>query len=752
MTKSNLGQETSSGEENPKKMRPEDLPLDTGLSCMITLLKFLGKAAEPEQIRHQRGKGAIPFEIQDILVACKQLEVKARAKKADWNKLSKMPLPAMGKDKAGNFFIIGKIAANENKTAEGDDEKVLIQLPGSGKPEILTKQAFLEMWSGDVILMTTRAMLAGADRKFDVTWFIPAIVKYRKILYEILLASFFLQLFALMTPMIFQVVIDKVLVHKGFTTLDVMILALVVVSIFEVVVGGLRTYVFSHTTNRVDVELGAKLFRHLLALPLSYFESRRVGDSVARVRELDTIREFLTSSSITLVIDILFTFVFLAVMYLYSPTLLVIVLISLPCYVIVSAIITPILRKRLEEKFQRGAKNQAFLVETITGVQTLKAMGVEPQMHRTWEENLAGYVHSSFKASNLSNVGGQTIQFINKITTATTLFWGATLVIGGDITVGQLVAFNMLAGRVSGPVLRLSQLWQDFQQARISLERLGDILNSPTEPTYNPNRTTLPDIKGQIEFDSVTFRYRPDTAEVLRRVNLVIPEGQVVGIVGPSGSGKSTLTKLIQRLYVPESGRVLVDGVDLAMVDPAWLRRQVGVVLQENILFHKSVRENIALADPTMSMDQVVAAAKMAGAHEFILELPEGYDTLIDERGSNLSGGQRQRMAIARALITNPRILILDEATSALDAESEEIIQENLKTIAKGRTVLIIAHRLSAIKHASRILTVERGEITEDGTHDELIKKDGRYADLYRRQMRAATVGDEENIGGADHV
>lgn len=716
---------------------------DTGLTCLVMLLKFLGKAAEPEQIRHQRGKGNDPFDVQDILLACKQVEVKARAVQVDWKKLIKMPLPAIGRDKQGQFFIIAKISEGDNNDGS-EGEKVLVQSPLSQKPQILTCQEFLELWSGDVILMTTRAMLAGAARKFDVTWFIPAIVKYRKVLYEILLASFFLQLFALMTPMFFQVIIDKVLVHKGLTTLDVMILALVVVSIFEVVVEGLRTYVFSHTTNRVDVELGSKLFRHLLALPLSYFESRRVGDSVARVRELDTIRDFLTSSSVTLVIDVLFTFVFLAVMYLYSPTLLIIVMVSLPCYVIVSMIITPILRKRLEEKFQRGAINQAFLVENITGIQTLKAMAVEPQMQRKWEENLAGYVHSSFKAGILGNIGSQSVQFINKITTALTLFWGATLVIEGSLTVGQLVAFNMLASRVSGPVLRLAQMWQDFQQARISVERLGDILNSPAEPMYNPNRTTLPDIKGRVEFDGVTFRYRPDGAEVLRRVSLVIPEGQVLGIVGPSGSGKSTLTKLIQRLYVPEGGRVLVDGVDLAMVDPAWLRRQVGVVLQENLLFNRSVRENIALADPTMSMERVIDVAKKAGAHEFILELTEGYDTFIDERGANLSGGQRQRIAIARALITNPRILILDEATSALDAESEEIIQENLKLIAKDRTVIIIAHRLSAIKQASRILTVERGEITEDGSHAELIAKNGRYADLYRRQMRAASAEEDE--------
>ncbi|MEM6682755.1 MAG: type I secretion system permease/ATPase, partial [Pseudomonadota bacterium] len=439
--------------------------------------------------------------------------------------------------------------------------------------------------------------------------------------------------------------------------------------------------------------------------------------------------------SVTLFIDIFFIFVFLGVMYLYSPTLLMIVLISLPFYVLISACITPPLRRRLDEKFKRGAENQAFLVESVTGVETLKAMAVEPQMQRKWEQQIAGYVSTSFQANMLGNWGSQSVQLINKLTTAAILFFGATLAIAGTITVGQLVAFNMLASRVSQPVLRLAQLWQDFQQARISVQRLGDILNSPAEPQAKAGRSNLPAIKGAVEFDKITFRYRPDGREILRDLSLEIALGEMLGIVGPSGSGKSTLTKLLQRLYVPQAGRVLVDGIDLAMVDPAWLRRQVGVVLQENILFNRSVRENIALADPVAAMDRVVDAAKLAGAHEFILELSEGYDTIIDERGGNLSGGQRQRIAIARALMTNPRILILDEATSALDAESEEIIQTNLQAIAKDRTVIIIAHRLSAVRQANRIITIERGEITEEGSHDALLKAGGRYAQLYAKQM-----------------
>ncbi|MEZ5832805.1 MAG: type I secretion system permease/ATPase, partial [Dongiaceae bacterium] len=443
---------------------------------------------------------------------------------------------------------------------------------------------------------------------------------------------------------------------------------------------------------------------------------------------------FITGSSLTLVIDLFFTIVFLAVMAWYSWWLTVIVLVSLPLYAGISLALTPLFRARVEERFRRGAENQAFLVESVTGIETLKAMAVEPQMQRRWEEQLAGYVSSSFRVSNLGNYASQTIQLISKLATAGILYFGAKAVISGDLTVGELVAFNMLASRVSQPVLRLAQVWQDFHQVRQSIQRLGDILNTPPEPTSIAGRGALPTIRGNVQFDHVKFRYRLDGPEVLHSINIEIPAGQVVGIVGSSGSGKSTLAKLVQRLYVPESGRVLVDGIDLAMVDASWLRRQIGVVLQENVLFNRTVRENIALADPGMPLDQVVTAAKLAGAHDFILQLPEGYDTLIGERGGTLSGGQRQRIAIARALVTNPRILIFDEATSALDLESEQAIQRNMRHICKGRTVLIIAHRLSTVRHCDRIITIEQGRIVEDGKHDDLIRSGGRYALLHRVQ------------------
>jgi subfamily B ATP-binding cassette protein HlyB/CyaB len=361
-------------------------------------------------------------------------------------------------------------------------------------------------------------------------------------------------------------------------------------------------------------------------------------------------------------------------------------------------------------------------------------MAVEPQMQRRWEEQLAGYVASSFRVLSLGNTASQLVQFVSKVVTAGILYFGAKLVIGGALSVGELVAFNILAGRVSAPVLRLAQLWQDFHQARLSIARLGDILNTTAEPSYAAARAALPAIRGNISFDHVTFRYRVDGQEILHDVSFDVPAGQTVGIVGPSGSGKSTVTKLVQRLYVPQSGRVLIDGMDLMMADPAWLRRQIGVVLQENMLFNRSVRDNIALADPAMPMERIIAAARLAGAHDFILELAEGYDTIVGERGSTLSGGQRQRIAIARALVTNPRILIFDEATSALDYESERIIQQNMMEIARGRTVLVIAHRLSTVRTADRIFTLERGRLVEDGTHDALIKTGGRYAALHRLQ------------------
>jgi ATP-binding cassette, subfamily B, bacterial HlyB/CyaB len=694
---------------------------NSGLAALVLLLRFHGVGADPSQIRHRFGDD---FGVPEMLRCAREYGLKARSFQSNWRRLIKTPLPGIAVLSDGSYLLIGKAS----------EDQVLVQNPLSAQPKLMSRAEFEAVWDGRLVLMTGRAALGELSRRFGISWFLGAIHKYRHLLSEVLVASFFLQLFALVSPLFFQVVIDKVLVSRTLSTLDVLVIGLVTIAIFETVLGILRTYLFSHTTNRIDVELGARLFRHLLALPIAYFQARRVGDSVARVRELENVRTFLTSSALTLVIDLFFTFVFLAVMFLYSPLLTAIVLGAFPLYIGISVAATPFFRERLNEKFARGAENQAFLVESVTGVETLKSMAVEPQMQRRWEEQLAGYVAASFRVLSLGNTASQTVQLISKLVTAGILYFGAKLVIDGSLTIGELVAFNILAGRVSGPVLRLAQMWQDFHQARLSVARLGDILNTPAEPTFSSGRAALPAIRGDVVFEHVTFRYRIDGPEILSNVSFSVPAGQVVGIVGPSGSGKSTLAKLVQRLYVPESGRVLVDGVDLAMVDSTWLRRQLGVVLQENILFNRSIRDNIALAEPGMPIDRVITAAKLAGAHDFILELSDGYDTIVGERGSSLSGGQRQRIAIARALLCEPRILIFDEATSALDYESERIVQQNMAQIASGRTVFIVAHRLSTVRFADRILTIDRGRVVEDGTHDELIHTSGRYATLYRLQ------------------
>jgi ATP-binding cassette, subfamily B, bacterial HlyB/CyaB len=703
--------------------------VDTGLLSLCLIARHLGVPADPDELARRHLASSKLASKEDVVRIARKLGLKARVVATRWDRLARTPLPAIVENKDGTFLIAGRFL----------DGKLLVQRPTEPRPRLVERGEFEEAWSGRLVLLGRRASLASLPDVFDLRWFMSAVHRYRRVIGEVLVASFFIQLLGLVSPLFFQVVIDKVLVHRSLSTLDVLMIGLAIVATFEVVLGALRTYVFSQTTNKIDVELGARLFDHLLALPMAYFANRRVGDSVARVRELENIRNFITGSALTLTIDLLFTFVFFAVMFLYSATLTYIVLASLPFYVLISLIVTPIFRRRLDEKFRRGADNQAFLVESVGAAETVKAMAVEPQMRQRWEEQLAGYVRASFRTQTLGNIGTQVVQFINKGTMVLTLYFGAKAVIAGDMTVGELVAFNMLAARVAQPVLRIAQIWQDFQQTRISVERLGDILNAPRELAQR-SAASLPRMQGAIRFEHATFRYRLDGPAVLSDISLDIPAGQMVGIVGPSGSGKSTLARLVQRLYTPESGRVFIDGIDLAMVDTTWLRRQIGVVLQQNVLFNSSVRENIALADPGMPLERVIAAATLAGAHEFILELPHGYDTIIGERGASLSGGQCQRIAIARALLGNPCILIFDEATSALDYESERIIQENMRRIAAGRTVIVIAHRLSTVRGADRIVTIDRGRLVEDGTHEDLLRRGGRYCQLHRLQAGRADV------------
>ena len=709
-------------------LHPEAQRDDSGLTAYATVLALHRIAVDPGQLRHGLGHDRA-IDADDLKrIAKRQDEVRAKSVRSSYDKLRQTPLPALANGPAG-WFIIARVT----------DDEALIQPPcfssDGVQPQVMKvdRSALEAMWSGELLLVTTREGIGGVTRAFDVSWFIPQIVKYRRLIGEVLLVTLGINLLGLASPLFFQNVVDKVLVHNTLDTLTILMVGFAVVSIWETLFGWLRTRLYSETSQKIDVELGAKLFRHLLGLNLAYFEARRVGDIAMRVRQLETVREFLTNASLTVLIDPIFTIVFLIVMWFYSVKLFLIAVLAIPAYIAVAVFITSPLRARIEEKFERAAANNALLVESIGGIQTVKAGAVEPQWQDRWERQLAGYSFASQKVINLGNTGSQLIQLISKLNMVLVLYFGAKAVIDKDLTVGGLVAFNMFAQRVSGPVIRMAQLWQDFQQVRIAIERLGDVLNQPVEPGTG-SRIALPALEGQVAFEAVKFRYGLEGPWTLEDIDLTVPAGTTLGIVGSSGSGKSTLTKLLQRMYVPASGRVLIDGVDIAQIDPAWLRRQIGVVLQENLLFNRSIRENIALANPAMPLEKVMAAAELAGAHEFIVKLPQGYDTPVEERGTNLSGGQRQRLAIARSLVTQPRILILDEATSALDAESEEIIQRNLKAMAAGRTVIIIAHRLSAVRQCDNLITLESGRIVERGSHEELLRANGRYADLHRRQ------------------
>jgi subfamily B ATP-binding cassette protein HlyB/CyaB len=697
--------------------------LDLGLYCLVTIARFHGINADPEQIKHALAIGPEGMGELEILRAARELGLKAKAVCVQLERLTKLALPAIAGLQTGGYIILAKI----------DRDKFLVLYPGTNAPQVVSEEEFKQQWNNRIILVVPRMMLSN-EQSFGIKWFIPTIIKYRKPLIEVLVAALALQILGLFSPIITQVVIDKVLVHHGVTTLDVMTIGLLIIIVFETMMGIARTNIFTHTTNRIDVVLGARLFRQLFALPLRYFEARRVGDTIARVRELENIRHFLTGAPLTSVLDGMFILVYIVVMLFYSTVLTWVVLGSILCFIALSVLVTPIFKRRLDEKFNCGAESQSYLVEAVTGVQTIKSFALEPEVQKKWEGLLANYTKAGFKTAILAGNAGICGQFIQKVFDLAILWFGAHLVMDEKITVGQLVAFRMLAGRVSNPVLRMVQMWQDFQQTGLSIKRLGDIFNTKPEATLNSAKTRLPAVKGHIRFEKVRFRYRLDGSEAIKDMSFTINPGTVVGVVGRSGSGKSTISKLIQRLYIPEAGKILIDGVDIALADPAWLRRQIGVVLQENFLFNASVRDNIAIHKSAASMDEIIRVAQIAGAHDFILELPEGYDTMVGEKGTGLSGGQKQRIAIARALLSNPRILIFDEATSALDYESERIIQKNLKMICRGRTVMIIAHRLSTLKDARQIMAIDRGQLVEYGSQEELLQRKGLYYYLHNQQ------------------
>lgn len=716
----------------PQRPATPKTPAQQLLHADILLLKLYarlhGMALDTRQAIAEFSEAGQALTPGKAVQALQQLGFDTKVESGTLANLRKAALPILSFTKKGELILIGQV----------EDSTLTLQYPGADHPVRVSAAEFESLWAGHWVharqpsAATQAAQNGGKPPAFGLGWFWGALQKYKRLMGEILLASFFVQIFALLTPLIFQVVIDKVLAHRSLATLSVVVLGLALVSVFEIVLGGMRHYLFSHTTNRIDVELGSKLFRHLMHLPLQYFETRRSGDTVARVRELENARTFMTGQALTSWLDLFFALVFLAVMFYYSPSLTFIVLAALPVLFGASWLITPLLRKGLEDKFALGAENQTFLVETVTSMETLKSHAVEPQWQREWDRRLADYVNASFKSGHLANATNQFTSLVSKAVNVILLFYGATEVIDNSLTVGGLIAFNMLAARVNAPILKLASLWQEFTQMKVSVKRLGDIMDAPAEPAFRPGRITPPDLKGRVRFEHVGFRYGAKLPEVLSELSFEVNPGDIIGITGVSGSGKTTLMRLIQRLYSPERGRVLIDGMDLGLVDTSWLRRQIGVVGQDTQLFNRSVKDNITFGNPGIEAEAVMECARLAGAHDFILDLPDGYDTIIGERGGRLSGGQKARLAIARALATNPKILLLDEATAALDYESERVFHDHMEQICAGRTVFIVAHRLSTLRLATQILVIEKGRLIEQGGHHSLLAARGRYAALYK--------------------
>lgn len=694
------------------------------LTCLIVVANGMGITIDEETLAREYEFDETLSDITVIIKLAKSICLKTESIKMNNEKLSQISVPAIAITKTGSYVVIEQV----------NGQKTLIFDPQHGKSFVMELDKFIANWSGRVIVFRRFFSLKDLSRQFNLAWFIPVIIRYKRYFLEILGAAFFFQILGLVVPLCTQVIIDKVIVNKGITTLSVLGIGMIFVVVFRTGMNLIRTYLFTHTTNKIDVILGTRMFSHLMYLPIRFFETRRVGDTLMRVGALNNIREFLTGTAMTVLVDLVFSVVFYAVMFYYSTSLTFVAIMVIPIQIIINIVGTPIYQQRLKASWDANAENNAFVVEAITGIHTIKSLAVEPQFNFRWERLLARSVTTNLDKAQLSVILKNAGNFTQKLFTYLIIWYGGLMVMDGKVTLGQFIAFQMLSNQAGAPLLRLIGMWQSFQQTKLAMTRIGDVLNAVPEPTFLTGTVTMPEVKGQIKLEDVNFRYYIDGKQVLQQINLDICPGMKVGIVGKSGSGKSTLSKIIQRLYVPESGRIYIDGLDIARTDPVWLRRQIGVVMQENYLFNGSIRENIAFACQGVSMEKIMKVAKLAGAHEFIAELPEGYDTTVGERGATLSGGQCQRIAIARALLSDPKIIIFDEATSALDYQSENIIMDNIGRIAAGRTMFIIAHRLANVVNCDVIIVMDNGKIVEQGTHQELMSRKSVYCNLYNQQ------------------
>ncbi len=682
----------------------------TGLKSLLTI-----NQVDDKEVPYSEGFEAC---IQ-YLKSCDNIKLKQR--KVTFKKLPQVSFPCLVETKHGVLLLAGI-----------KQQACLVQFPGKEKAEVITLEALQTQYNQQII------ELAVKQSRFDVSWFVPVFLEHKSLFVEIFFFSFVLQILALASPLFFQVVMDKVMVHQALKTLDVLVFGLVVAGISEVLLRGMREYIYAHTANRVDVKLGLKLFTHVLGLPLLYFKNRQIGAIVMRIKELDTIREFITGAMFTLLVDFLFMGVFLYVMYSLSPSLTGVFCLSIPFYVLLTWWVTPKLQQRIKQQFTYSAINTSFLTESVAGAETVKSLAVEPRLQNQWNSQTTDIVEANYQTQTLNSVSSQGVQFIQKVTSVIILWVGAAGVLSLEITIGQLIAFNMMANHIAQPFARMVDLWSQYLQAQLAVEKLGEMLNLPTESyqeEQGADREQKADLKGDIVFKRIAFRYQPEQDLLFQSLSFTIKQGTSVGIVGTSGSGKSTLARLLLRLYTPENGDVIINGHNIKTININHLRERIGVVLQESFLFNKTVRDTIAQSRPQAALEEVIAAAKLAGAHDFILKLPKGYDTELSEGGSSLSGGQRQRIAIARTLLTSPDILILDEATSALDDESQSLIQKNMKQFSKGKTVIAIAHRLSTIRQCDQIIVMDQGRIIEKGSHEKLIQQGRKYAQLWQLQQ-----------------
>lgn len=699
---------------------------DPVLVGLLGLLRFHHVETTEEEIRRRTGLHE-RLGFGDLVTAAERFGLEGETRTLEPGALLHLPAPFVMETSDGSCLVVAEIG----------EERVTLFDPATASEEHVARDRFPSEASGRVGILRSADMAAAdraAGRGFGLHSLLPNLLRYRGTLIQLLLASLVIQVFAMGTPLFTMVIIDKVLTTGALSTLNVLIIGLVIIALFDLLIGALRSMVFANITHRVDVDLVAGLFRHLTRLPMSYFGARKTGDTVTRVRELETVRQFLTGPTLTALVDFLFAFVFIGVMALFSVTLTLVVVTAILLMLAMYGLLAPAMKRRLERKFGSTADNQSFLVETVSGIETMKSLSLEPQMQARWERQAVDQTRVARESERLTTLLSQAAQFLNKGTVAITLWLGALAVIDGKLTAGQLIAFNMMVGRVMAPALRIAQLFQQLSQTRVSVGRLAEIFDAAPEPAASHRTDSLPALEGRIRFAQVSFRYHPESPDALHEISFDVEPGEVIGVVGSSGAGKTSLLRLLQRLYVPQRGRILMDGVNVADVDPAWLRRRIGAVTQDSVLFNGTVRENIAAATPNLSIEEIEHAAQLAAADGFIRALPRAYDTPVGERGCLLSSGQRQRIALARAIACEPRMLLLDEPTSALDAHAEREIQANLRRIVSGRTVFIVSHRLSMLRVCDRVMVLDEGRLIEQGDPRELLEADGAYSELERAQ------------------